>query len=323
MSLTQFQLAERAGVSRALVSAVEAGRHLPRIDAAIALARVLRTTAEALFGHPGQPLVDAISGTPPAAGSALRVGFVGGRPVSSEPRFGDEGWRAVDGVAGDAGLDLLAPRGPSAVVAGCEPGLAVLEQLLWQQGTIALAIATSSASGLAALVAGRLHAAAVHFPCDENPVFEEVPTLRVHLARWRVGLAAPKGSVRRWWQTALSGRGVVIQRESAASAQQAFERAVRPKKRRVEGPRVRDHLTASRRCAASGFPAVTIEPAAAAVGASFHPLETHDVELWVHAERAAEPGVVRLLELVSSARYRKTLECVGAYDLSKSGSRVG
>jgi hypothetical protein len=118
----------------------------------------------------------------------------------------------------------------------------------------------------------------------------------------------------------LEGRTPVIQREPGAAAQEAFERAARRKE--IPGPRASGHLAASRHSLVSGLPAVTIEPAAAAAGAEFHALETHAVELWVRDQSASDPGVVLLLELLTSLAFRKTLEHVGGYDLSRIGSRV-
>jgi len=319
--LTQAQLAERAGLSRALVSAVELGRHQPRIDAALALARALGTTAEELFGGRGTaPPVDAITGVAPAPGSPVRVGFVGTRAVTSPPRDGGEGWETVDAVAGGPELDLLTRRGSSLVVAGCEPALVLLERMLLERGTRAMAIGASSASALEALRSGRLHAAAVHFPEGTPHRALSPPKLRVHLARWRVGLAAPEGSRRGWWRAALDGRTPVVQREPGAAAQAAFERAAHRKA--IRGPRAAGHLAASRHSIATGLPAVTIEPAAAAVGAAFHALETHAVELWVSDAHATDPACAMLLELVSSLAFRRTLEQVGGYDLARTGSRV-
>lgn len=349
--LTQAELALRAGVSRALVSAVEAGRHLPRVDAALALARALGTTAAALFGAGGgetSPL-DVLTGEPASPGAAVRLAFVGERAVTTPARHGGEGWDEVDAVASGGGLALPSPADPQAVVAGCEPGLRLLERLLAAKGTKALAVTASSATALAALAADRVHGAVTHFALDDaagdsrdraEHVFEAMRSagsalpsvVRIHLACWRVGLAAPRGSRRGWWESALQGRKPVIQREVEASAQAAFERARiartdaragRPRRREsAPGPRVDSHLAASRLSLALGLPAVTIEPAAAAVGAEFRPLETHRVELWLSAARVGEPGVVRLLEALHSASYRRTLESIGGYDLSDAGRRV-
>ncbi|MEZ4333086.1 MAG: helix-turn-helix domain-containing protein [Myxococcota bacterium] len=339
--LTQAELARRAGVSRALVSAVEAGRHLPRVDAALALARALGTTAAALFAatEPVDEPVDALSGERAAPGSAVRLAFVGERAVTTPVRHGDTGWDAVDAIVGGSSPASRSASEPQVVLAGCEPGLRTLERLLAGQGAHALAITASSATALAALAADRLHAAVAHYrETDGPPAFAGPPLHRVHLARWRVGLAASRGGRKGWWQSALGGRKPVIQREAEASAQAAFERARREahpagreahpagraarRERAVPGPRVDSHLAASRLALATGLPAVTIEPAAAAVGADFHPLETHRVELWLSAARASESGVVRLLDALHAAAYRRTLESVGGYDLSDAGRRV-
>ena len=325
--LTQAELAARARVSRALVSAVEAGRHLPRVDAALALAEALGTTAAALFGSERPAPVDAISGLAAAPGTAVRIGFVGAQAVTTPARHGDEGWEPVDDVIGAPEAAAAIARDPQLVVAGCEPGLRLLERLLEARGTHALAIGASTTTSLAALQAGRLHAAVIHYDVESGaPGIGDRPVVRIHLARWRVGLAGPRGGRSDWWKSALSGRRPVIQRETGAGTQKAFERARRARGRAsaagAPGPRVASHLAASRLCQATGLPAVTIEPAAAAAGVAFHPLENHVVELWLSPAQLAEAGVVQLLEALHSAHYRRTLESVGGYDLSQLGIRV-
>ncbi len=81
-------------------------------------------------------------------------------------------------------------------------------------------------------------------------------------------------------------------------------------------------MTSGHRPHESSLPAVTIEPAAAAVGVDFHPLETHVVELWLNAAHFSEIGVTRLLEALHSSTYRRTLESVGGYDLTGLGRQV-
>ena len=59
--MTQAELAARAGVSRQLVAAVEAGRHAPAVDAALGIARALGTTVEDLFAlQPYQAVMAAL-----------------------------------------------------------------------------------------------------------------------------------------------------------------------------------------------------------------------------------------------------------------------
>ena len=63
--LTQAELADRAGVSRQTVIAVEAGDYAPSVYLALSLARHLGSTVEALFDVEREPL-----GTTPSRGSS-------------------------------------------------------------------------------------------------------------------------------------------------------------------------------------------------------------------------------------------------------------
>jgi molybdate-binding protein len=82
------------------------------------------------------------------------------------------------------------------------------------------------------------------------------------------------------------------------------------------------HVVAARLGLATGQPAVTIEPAARAVGASFHPLDRHVAELWVGSRWLGEQEAEDLLGLVTSSRFRRRLEAIGGYDLEGTGRRV-
>jgi molybdate-binding protein len=73
---------------------------------------------------------------------------------------------------------------------------------------------------------------------------------------------------------------------------------------------------------AAGLPAVTVEPAALAVGAGFHPLDRHEAQLWIGKHWMTDRGVEQVMDLISSSRFRRRLEAVGGYDLDGIGSRV-
>ena len=62
VGLTQAELAERTGVSRQTVVAVEAGDYAPSVYLALSLARHLGTTVEALFDVEREPLDTSTSG---------------------------------------------------------------------------------------------------------------------------------------------------------------------------------------------------------------------------------------------------------------------
>lgn len=295
---------------------------MPRVDAALALAAALGVAVEDLFGTDLVP-VDVISGAIAADGTYVRIGQVGERLVTSPARIGDQGWDIADGTIEAGVLRSFGRHAPGLVVVGCEPGLEVLERLLREGGMGAVAAAGSSATAIAALEGGRVHAAVVHGPRG-RPFVEPrgVAVDRYRVARWQVGLAGPGDAATGWWQEALSGRVPVVQREEGAGVQRAFEGAVEAGHLPVPGPRVGTHLEAARRAMISGVPAVTIEPAALAVGATFHPLEVHEAQLLVSTDWLNERAVTAALNVMVGRSFQARLAGIGGYDLAGSGSRI-
>ena len=320
--LTQEDLAARAGVSRQLVGAVEAGRHLPRVDAAVAIARVLGAPVEDLLAPAATEVVGVLA--PPRDGQPVRVARVGGLLVCLPARPVGESWAVADAVVHGGMVDLIHGERPAAVVAGCDPALGLIERLVGPgSDPSVLAVSTSSSAAVAALRAGRVHAAVVHGPAGRLPT----PPPGAHrflVTRWQVGLVAPSDLRRGWAERALTGRAKVVQREAGAGSQTAFERAARAAGATlpIAGPRVAGHLEAAQRAASDGLPAVSIEPAALATGLAFHPLEEHVSELWVAGDHLGEPAVRRFTDELTGARLHRRLAAIGGYDLTECGAAV-
>jgi transcriptional regulator with XRE-family HTH domain len=314
--LSQKRLAEMAGVSRQLVGAVEAGRHLPRVDAALALARALQVDLGALLAEAGAP-VDVITGIPPAEGSLIKLGRVGDRVVSVPAQSDVEGWNLPDGVV--VGGRVEASRGirPGLVVAGCEPALGALEEILRDAGYGALAVAASTGRALEALTHRRSHAAVVHGADGAVPPAPD-SVVRFRLVGWRIGLGVPEGLGRGWFDRVRTGRLPVVQRDPSAAIQQSFVEVVGP----VPGPVAGGHLEAARVGRLLGMPALTIEPAARATGLEFFPLGYHVAELWVEEAYIGSPEVGAALAALASRRFRSLLGSLGGYELSGLGERL-
>ncbi len=315
--LSQAELAELAGVSRQLVGAIEAGRHLPRVDAALGLADALVVDVTDLFGS-APDVRDVVSGNPPAEGDLVRVGRVAGRFVVARARVEASGWGNADGLIEDGRLRMLSSLAPGPVMVGCEPGLEVIERDLREGGLGALAVGASSRASVRSLHEGRAHMAVVHGRSGEMP--EAAPVIdRFRLCRWRVGLAAPMDTSPGWEERALSGQSEVIQREGGAGVQTAFERAAATS---APGPLSTGHIEAVKMALNTGIPAVTIEPAAVALGARFHALETHDAEVWVPREWSGDRVVEAAMQEIAGTRFQRRLLGVGGYDLERIGSRA-
>lgn len=320
--LTQAALASRAGVSRQLVGAVEAGRHLPRVDAAAALARALGVAVEALLDEHAPTTVTGVLGALPAVGTPVAVGQVGELLVAASVPAG-QGWATAGGVVTETGVELLPGERPGTVVVGCDPSIELAARLATEQGgDRVLAVAASSSAAMAALAAGRAHAAVVHGPRDRLPAGDD-SVQRRHLASWVVGLAAPADAPAGWWREALAGRRAVVQREDGAATQSALERAVAAAGGVLGmGVRAGGHAEAARTAQLSGTTAITIEPVARSFGMAFHPLEEHLVHLWVGRSWVGGRGMDRFGEAVVSPAFQRCLEAVGGYDLRRTGDLV-
>ena len=325
-ALTQAELAERAGVSRQLVAAVEAGQNTPAVDAALRLAAALAVSVEDLFSSRTAEVVPAL-GNRLRGGTPLKVGVVGDQLVAAE--LADHGaagaaWARPDGVVQAGRLRLFPGATPAGlVIAGCDPALGVAEAMLQGLGPRSLlALSAASGTALRALDAGRIHAAVVHGPRDQLPS-ASVPVVRIHLARWQVGLAASPRLEPRSVEALLGGDIPIAQRDRAAASQQALERAAArlgiappPVTRRADG-----HIDAARIAATLDCAAVTTEAAADAFGLHFQALEAHTVEIWLAERWLAHPGAGALGELLSGAGFRERVAQFRGYDLAGCGSR--
>lgn len=318
--LTQSELAARAGVSRQLVGTVENGRHLPRVDAALALAAALGETVESLHGS-RDDTVEAVVGALPGDGMPVRAGRVGDQLVCAPMQPAFDGWGIADGTVSHGTVQLLDEARPGTVVVGCDPALGLAARILSDRSSESvLAVGASTAEAVTALTNGRTHACVVHGPEGGLPPSDH-GVARWHLARWRVGLGAPSDLGTGWIQRALAGRGAVVQRRSGAGSQAAFERAVQAQGGTVpEGPLVDGHVEAAWLAARMGLPAVTIEPTARSAGLAFHPLEDHVAQLWVARDWVDEPGVRRLGDVLTSPGFARRLDAVGGYDLAGCGT---
>lgn len=324
--LTQAELAARAGVSRQLVAAVEAGQNAPAVDAALRLAAAVGGNVEQLFS-PHPPAVVAALGGRLRPAALLRVGRVGEQLVAAElPDHGTAGatWAKPDGVFDSGTLRLFPGANPAGlVIAGCDPALGVAEAMLQGLGPRSLlAISAATGTALRALGAGRVHAAVVHGPEGGLPR-PPVPVIRLQFARWEVGLAVSRRLERRSIGSLLGGGTSIAQRDPAAASQQALERATArlglPSA--PGGVRAAGHIEAARIAATLDCGAVTTEAAAGAFDLRFLALEDHTVQIWVAKQWLDHPGAEALGELLSSFAFTQRVSRLPGYDLAGCGTR--
>jgi len=327
LGLTQTELANASRLSRPLVSAVETGRHVPSVKAALAIAQALGTTVEQVFGEPeaAERHVPTLGAAPTGTNVpvvAVRVGeILSYHPLGEAGAVGSS-WARADGLYRDGRVVLFddADTGGFAV-AGCEPALGLAASLLPSSGPQrVVAIPASSAAALEALSLGRVHAAVVHGrPADLRRAGRGVR--RFVLAGWSVGLASRVGLPSELEQLAR-GKLKAARREPGAESQRALERALAPYggAAKLAGSSASSHFDAARRVAyGAADVGVTMEAAALAYGLVFAPLENHRVELRIAEQWEDLPGARALMELIVSESFRRRLDAFGGYDLSQTG----
>ncbi len=325
--LTQSELAARAGVSRQLIAAAEAGQNTPGVDAAIRLARALGSEVEQLFSSPEPAVVPALGGKL-SEGAPLRVGRVGERLVAAElPDHGisANGWASPDGIVEHGELRLFPGTNlDGLVVAGCDPALGIGETMLRGLGPASMsALSSSTGTAVQALARGGVHAAVVHGLEARLPE-PPVPVVRMQLAHWRVGIGLSPERDGRSVKAILDGQLPIVQREPGAVSQQALERAAAKAGRAVpKGPRAGGHIEAARIAAMRRCGALTTEAAAWAFGLRFIALEPHTVQIWLDEKWAQHPAAQALGNLLSSTAFTTRLSHVGGYDLAGCGSVIG
>ena len=324
--LAQVELAQLAGVSRQLIGAAETGRNLPGVDAALRIAGALGVSVEEAFGEsatlPPVRLVDAA-----AAGTPLRVARVGdvriAVPLGDLTRRGF--FSAADAVAEPDGVRLLpGAQVEGLVVAGCDPALGIAEELLaHHRRSCLIAVHRSTGRAIRLLADRLLHGALVHGPEGSLPS-PPLPVRRWRLAAWQVGIAFAPELGHPSLEAFAKGQIEVAQREETAASQQAFLRTLKQHREAppVGGPVVAGHLEGARRTAVTRTAAVSMEPAAQAFQLAFLPLETHVVDLWIDERWHDHEGMVPLIELLCSSRFRDRVSVMGSYDLSQAGAEL-
>jgi DNA-binding XRE family transcriptional regulator/molybdate-binding protein len=324
---SQADLAERAGVTRQLVGAVEAGRHAPNVQAALGLARALGASVEDLFADEVEPPVVPVLDDALSVGTPVVAARVGERLIVAPLTHGmasTESWGLADAMVGADGLDWLPTGAPNGlVIAGCDPVLGLLSALV--ERTSATRIVTTHAStgrSLTALADGRVHGVLVHAASGALPA-PPVPVRRWHVARWQVGLAGARRAGPPSLESMVERRTAVVQRDAGAGSQRALERALRQlgATDRVPGPIGEGHVDVARRVAhGAGRAGVTIEAAARAFDLAFTPLEVHDVELWLD-ERWADLAAARtLVDQLGHPAFLRRASALAGYDLADCGT---
>lgn len=356
--LSQGDLARTAGVTRQAISGIESGRWSPSLDVALALAKVLDSTVEGLFGLPTEapPIksrLAVLSDTPPnhdGDPGRLMLAEVAGDTVAF-PLSGDHtmvagfvpalatGPIAIDGDtnpgprprgsrARDVEARPIAAHTPTLAIAGCDPALALLLGPLQRHDPpVNLAWwSTCNATALELLEAGTVHAAALHRGLEgrsrARPGIEVVG-----FASWREGLAfhpRHRGRIRDLGDVVRQGLRVA-NRPAGAEARRLLDAELNrlkidPSRVAGYGTEATGHLLVASAIAAGLVDAaVACEPAALAYGLEFIPWQEELSELHIPRSLVGSIEVRALLDVLAGRELPAQLAALEGYDADPCG----
>jgi putative molybdopterin biosynthesis protein len=332
---TQAELAERAGISRTAVTAIEGRRLVPSVAAALALAEALGTTVEKLFGRGDESGRSPVwAWEPHGPGRQYWQAEVSGQrwlyPAESSPMLTP----LPDGMVRDDVSAAAAPD-PNArqtlVIACCDPAAGLLaSEFTHQTGLRMLVLHRSSRQALDLLQQGKVHAAGLHLSTRDDAERNLVVVREVlgegyrllRIARWQEGIAAAPSTRVRSVRGALNTKLKWVGREPGSGARQCLDRLLgqQPAPRRL----ARNHRGVAEAVHSGWADAgVCVKLTSAEAGLDFFPVQEEAYDLCFPGGLLDDPRLQSLLQVVRSIEYRRLLGGLPGYDTAETGSLTG
>ncbi len=326
---SQDELARRAGISRAGISAIEIGRVVPSAAAALILAAALQCRVEDLF-HLTSSSETSVDWAWPPTREPCRFWHaeVDQRILRFPVEYNGLGVTPADGLVRQGQSHLASAHDPAntLVLACCDPAVGLLVQSLAQTcGVRLLVFCRSSLSALALLRQKVVHVAGLHLHESKREgnlaaVKKELgPGYRLlRLARWQAGLTVDPQRKIRSPRGATQARLRWIGREVGSGARQGLDEFLG---KNVAFRRLaRDHrgVAEAIRCGWADI-GVSVRLIAEEAGLDFLYLRDEAYDLCYRADFEGDPRFAALLQVVRSAEYRGNLGDLPGYDSISTG----
>jgi molybdate-binding protein/DNA-binding XRE family transcriptional regulator len=336
--VSAVDLAAQVGVTRQAIYAIEAGTYMPNTAVALRLARVLDTSVEDLFAleeeqspaadlRSFEPLDDAFSFEP---GEPIQICRVGRRAVGIAPPVFPAWLPLADGIVSDSRHAAMAGEPDDAsrlLIAGCDPALSLLARHAREAGIDVVLASANSARSLEWLRAGKIDIAGSHL---NDPIAGGRAFSVVTFALWEEGFVVRRGNPKAIGSVADLAHPHVrfVNREEGSGSRKLFDSLMEaagmtPSKVRGSETVVPGHLAAAWQVASGGADVcIAAGSAARRFGLDFVPLATERFELVLHKRDLTKKAVQGVLEVLNLARFRRQLEMIAGYDVSRAGETV-
>lgn len=327
---SQAELAERAGISRAAVSAIEGQRLSPSVATALALAAVFECSVEELFGRSKtvaagpewawQPPTEASRCWEASVNHQRRLYPVEATGLNPAPHDGV--WQ--NGVLREGGPS---PADATLVMACCDPAAGLLAaEYAHESGFRLLVFPRGGRTALELLRQGLVHVAGLHYSTTERPQ-RNAEMVRAQMqsdcrllraGEWEEGIALSREDRTRS-VAAITRRPLQwAARESGSAARECLEELL--KGRRFAGREVGGHASVAE-AVRSGWAGagVCVRLSAEEAGLNFLPLRRETLDLCFPAAWQHDPRLQALVRLLRSRTHRRLLSDLPGYDARHTG----
>ena len=349
--LAAAELAQRVGVSRQTIYAIEDGSYVPNTTTALRLAQALETRVEELFslqeptGGADQPLRAELLTNTHGEEQLVRLCRVGERllavPSPSLPDYLPPGDGIVQRRSGNAvwvkPFGELPDNRKRLILAGCDPALSVLAELLATSGIEVISIPCSSQNALRWLKRGCVHVAGSHL-FDHATGEYNVPFIQrafpqgsvrvVTFAVWEEGIVVQRGNPKNISSLAdFSRKGVkIVNREKGSGSRDLLDTGLRDTgiaTGSVKGysDLAQGHLPAAYAVATkSADCCIATQLAARRFGLGFVPLASERFDLTLSRASLEMPAAKALLEALNHTALRRKLQRMAGYETQQTGA---
>lgn len=331
---SQADLATRAGISRAAVSAIEGQRLVPSVAAALSLAAALECSVEELFSSAPQDS-QLTTASRWAWGNSTEssrywCGRVQGQTFFYPAEATPLGEIPHDGCGPpETNPARLRMADATLVMASCDPAAGLLSRFYEREtGYRLLVFSRSSQQAVELLHRGVVHLAGIHLACADNRdgnlavVRETVmePVRLLSMADWQDGLAVGPRVAARTVRGILQDRITWIGREPGSGARRCLDELLQDR----AAPRkiARDHRGVAEAIRSGWADAgVCLQIAAEEAGLRFLPIRTENYDLCYLRSSADDPRIASLVKVIRSTEFRRQLGELPGYDVRQAGTQ--
>lgn len=325
---SQQELADRAGLSRTGISAIEAGRLIPSTAAALTLAAAFRCRVEDLFVLAGN---ETVQWAWPPQEEPVRYwrALVGSRQLLYPVEVNAVGRMPHDGIWRDGRCHDHPFCEPvrTLVVASCDPAIGILAYEYARQTPFRMVVLQrSSRAALELLADGLIHAAGIHLCAASDSGGNRRAAAKVvdgdfHLVRiadWEEGLALSPGLAKLGSSDILKADLSWVAREQGSGARQVLDE--------IHEGSFTPTLTAHNHAAVAqaihnGFAqaGVSLRLVCAEEKLDFISIRKEAYEFCILDSALDDPRVAALIDVIRSASYRHVLAELPGYACDKTG----